>query len=544
VYILPHRRFPARLAALSAQVPAAMADSNALHRALVLEDGSAWARFADQWSLFLHAGVASYTALSASGARVRGLVACAPSHLRARLAQLVFVVNSHSERPVLHASACPHPTICAPSPLVASALRRARWDARARLRVGADGVALQCSDGSACLTLDAQRRFFRVSFALPLSPEPTAPLAKVAQVFPLAHFPLRWAAPLQRALAAAASAASSCDEKRKASEEARARGESDLELVVDLPPPLHVESGEAKEPGLWTHDLVSEAELLRLHASPDALPEAALVFVEWTPLATHFAPSADPAKLFVETLVHADSSALVLVGEDAPVQHLRPLLPQRSYAPGALPARPGYDLAAIGAAALRLWRHSRRVRGQRAEGRTAASCNLELSASELREMQSRVVSMLPAGRAPFAVPRQALAPLPAALPALSSKVLAESVVGGVGRFTAFEDGRVRVHFFDRAIAQVPSRGDSCEVLLPDGDVAQVSVAAPAQSAGAARAQSYAHMAWQFRQWALSSPAERAEREVARRHAHVQAVAELTATRRLLAIRAAAGCASE
>lgn len=58
---------------------------------------------------------------------------------------------------------------------------------------------------------------------------------------------------------------------------------------------------------------------------------------------------------------------------------------------------------------------------------------------------------------------------------LSSTVHARQTVRGVGVFTAFEDGRVRVRFNDRTIVSVDRWHRAADVLHRDGSRGAVSV---------------------------------------------------------------------
>ncbi len=87
----------------------------------------------------------------------------------------------------------------------------------------------------------------------------------------------------------------------------------------------------------------------------------------------------------------------------------------------------------------------------------------------------------------------------------STAVLEESCVPGHGSFVAYEDGRVRVCFDDRAILHLSASHTHAKVVLPDGGPPRV--VAVANPVGVER---YVAAALEFAAWAFKSPAERAE----------------------------------
>lgn len=87
----------------------------------------------------------------------------------------------------------------------------------------------------------------------------------------------------------------------------------------------------------------------------------------------------------------------------------------------------------------------------------------------------------------------------------STAVVEESCVPGHGSFVAYEDGRVRVCFDDRAILHLSASHTHAKVVLPDGGPPRV--VAVANPVGVER---YVTSALEFAAWAFKSPAERAE----------------------------------
>eukprot|EP00798_Chlamydomonas_sp_ICE-L_P008262 gene8262-1531_t len=101
-------------------------------------------------------------------------------------------------------------------------------------------------------------------------------------------------------------------------------------------------------------------------------------------------------------------------------------------------------------------------------------------------------------------------------------VVEEHTLNGVGWMRAFEDGRVRAIFDDRAIVHLNMQHTHCKVILPDGICIVVSVSNPVGVEG------YVHELLAFASWAFMSPYERMQE--ARMKARVQA--ELQISQRL------------
>ena len=62
--------------------------------------------------------------------------------------------------------------------------------------------------------------------------------------------------------------------------------------------------------------------------------------------------------------------------------------------------------------------------------------------------------------------------------ALSSEVVEEQEVEGLGYFVAYADGRVKVTFRDRTVLTMDAGRERCRLLMPDGKWAEASVANP------------------------------------------------------------------
>lgn len=106
--------------------------------------------------------------------------------------------------------------------------------------------------------------------------------------------------------------------------------------------------------------------------------------------------------------------------------------------------------------------------------------------------------------------------------ASSTAVLEDCSVAGQGRFTAYDDGRVRVCFGDRTILQLSADHAHAKAILPDGGAAVVSVSNPVGIEG------YVRVALDFCAWAFKTPAERSD--ALRMQARVQV--ELAAAQRM------------
>ena len=63
-------------------------------------------------------------------------------------------------------------------------------------------------------------------------------------------------------------------------------------------------------------------------------------------------------------------------------------------------------------------------------------------------------------------------------PVLSLEVVEEQEVPGVGHFTAYADGRVRVVFADRTLLNLGSDRLRAQLILPDGNKREVAASRP------------------------------------------------------------------
>ena len=63
-------------------------------------------------------------------------------------------------------------------------------------------------------------------------------------------------------------------------------------------------------------------------------------------------------------------------------------------------------------------------------------------------------------------------------PVLSLEVVEEQEVPGVGHFTAYADGRVRVVFADRTLLNLASDRLRAQLILPDGSKREVAASRP------------------------------------------------------------------
>ena len=85
---------------------------------------------------------------------------------------------------------------------------------------------------------------------------------------------------------------------------------------------------------------------------------------------------------------------------------------------------------------------------------------------------------------------------------LCHQVHEEHKVQDLGKFTAFQDGSVRVAFEDRALLYMEPEGMHCNVITPEGQKVHVAVANPLG------VEQYVAEAVEFAAWAFCSPAQR------------------------------------
>ena len=78
----------------------------------------------------------------------------------------------------------------------------------------------------------------------------------------------------------------------------------------------------------------------------------------------------------------------------------------------------------------------------------------------------------------------------------------EAVVASEGRFTAYEDGRVRVQFADRTLLKLDATGQLCDVVLASGERHVVSSRRPADL------KPYIDAAAFFQHWAFLTAEQR------------------------------------
>ena len=81
-------------------------------------------------------------------------------------------------------------------------------------------------------------------------------------------------------------------------------------------------------------------------------------------------------------------------------------------------------------------------------------------------------------------------------------------IPGVGRFTAYRDGRVRCIFADRCLAELDGRGERCEMILPDGEEMVVVVSGGERHSYGL--EHYISLLVQFSEWAFRTEVERYE----------------------------------
>ncbi|GBF96370.1 hypothetical protein Rsub_09169 [Raphidocelis subcapitata] len=308
-------------------------------------------------------------------------------------------------------------------------------------------------------------------------------------------------------------------------------------------------------------------------ASP-LLPTDLPLTVLWTPEATYtFLQDCGE----VEAWLHEDDSVMTTAGPGFVHHPLPGEAEPRTYAAGGLPdkvfsAATGRRLAvgAVAAHALKL-RAAMAAACQRADAarRAAAASVADAPAAPARPppgedprlararaaasgaLSARAAAAAAAGvrpglssgalaagvsGGPLARPRHEaaphpcdLAPPPRQLPppeiSISNEILEQQVVPGVGRLTAYEDGRVRALFEDRTILSLDARRAEARLTLPDGRAAVVAAANPVGVEG------YVSAALQFAAWAFRTPAERDA--LLRARARVEA--ELDTTARMAAI---------
>eukprot|EP00775_Hariotina_reticulata_P002741 gene2740-3036_t len=183
----------------------------------------------------------------------------------------------------------------------------------------------------------------------------------------------------------------------------------------------------------------------------------------------------------------------------------------RVYAASALPVVPvrGVVAAASGAAGV----VSVPVGQVAAQALKLRSTELRIKRTQLAEEGIRVLPGIMTAAAAAAGPlkgsnslTQQLAVLTASqqLPQpLSTDVVEEQEVPGLGRFVATADGRVKVLFDDRTILNLSVDGSSCRLLLRDGTQREVLSNCPVG------VEQYVQAALEFAAWAHTSPEQRA-----------------------------------
>lgn len=87
-------------------------------------------------------------------------------------------------------------------------------------------------------------------------------------------------------------------------------------------------------------------------------------------------------------------------------------------------------------------------------------------------------------------------------PIVSNSVLEEHRADGLGTFTAYEDGRVRVCFDDRTLLNMDASRSNCSIILSTGKQISVRVDMPIG------VEFYVESALDFSEWAYKTPAER------------------------------------
>ncbi|KAG2448169.1 hypothetical protein HYH02_006754 [Chlamydomonas schloesseri] len=270
------------------------------------------------------------------------------------------------------------------------------------------------------------------------------------------------------------------------------------------------------------------------------LPPEEVVAFEWTPHATYqFLEGTGE----VEVWVHADESCLATTRAGRFVAHYRGgggtsnnggsgggASSEQLYAANCVPDAVWsrdqtcrYPLGALAAHALKLRSHDTSVTAYiAARLPSPVAASLPALGGATGGAGSRTRSRLP-GAGALTEPLDALpASTEELFAAASDAVLEDSCVPGTGRFTAFEDGRVRAVFENRTLLTLSSGHSHCRLVLPDGQAVVVGVANPVGVEG------YVEAVLDFARWAFKSPAERA----AELRAQARVRAELLASQRM------------
>jgi hypothetical protein len=173
--------------------------------------------------------------------------------------------------------------------------------------------------------------------------------------------------------------------------------------------------------------------LYQLHSLPNALPPALAVAIEWNHAAQY---SILPCLHRVEILLHSDQSYLVYNAELDCFYHysyqiISKTTNRRIYINNSFPTT---EISAICTHAIKLLNHA-----------------ISLQQSQQPKISENQLSLNPSRSG-----------------SLSSQLHYEEKVSQLGTFTAYTDGRIRVHYVDRTIATLSSDHSVIELILNNG----------------------------------------------------------------------------
>lgn len=297
---------------------------------------------------------------------------------------------------------------------------------------------------------------------------------------------------------------------------------------------------------IWTNDALYFVLLSKLASVSDHLTASDPASGPATAAAVD---SASPG-VSVVCLVHVDQSALVLkengffehfleplsaedlraiaAADQAALQQgqgvkseryqTQPQLGSRKkiYAPRAVPAVHNasglnigelqYDLGRIAKLAVRLANHARGVvesREQQAREACRTMSHLLSSTSVdscLSSTQLRALRLDP-GVVSRAAAREVV---------FSAEVAERSFMRGLGEFTAFKDGRIKVRFVDRCLLEMDASRAHANMLLPNGFSLALNLPLASEEDELRYGRSYISPSLEFAAWAFQTPAQRLE----------------------------------
>eukprot|EP00192_Tetraselmis_astigmatica_P008579 CAMPEP_0117694620 /NCGR_PEP_ID=MMETSP0804-20121206/27600_1 /TAXON_ID=1074897 /ORGANISM="Tetraselmis astigmatica, Strain CCMP880" /LENGTH=617 /DNA_ID=CAMNT_0005508431 /DNA_START=240 /DNA_END=2091 /DNA_ORIENTATION=- len=474
-----------------------------LLRAVVTQDGRVKANFNDNTVLLLDSTGTTFTVCKPDGTQLSEYAVS--SHQRKVAVALEFR-NTHTDQPYFcralqllgretFQTGFPIPHATWPS-LPTEAAKKGLLDAKD------DNTYVLCSeDDMARMVLSPYARRLAVTYPLQVTVE-EGPRRHTfvwqTQVFWVQDCPRRWLPALQVLLAAAGAEPVPGEQPQLSGRAATVRTalpQSDGAAAA----------AAARQGGAWA---AFPPGTWWCECSTSLFPADCPLLSEWRREAMyHF----DTVTGEVQAVIHHDGSVLESFQGGSYFRHCRvpASLGEMVYAATAVPQQvrgadgsSRYDLGTIAAHALAFREAAVRLAAAHPaheEPRDSRKAAWQSNGDGAPQKENRP----PGGSGPQPRNRQQL-PAPAAPSALSASVKETREEPGVGRFTSYEDGRVRAVFRDRTILEMDTTRASARILFPDASHLTVNVANPIG------VEEYVAAAKQFADWSFSSAEERLE----------------------------------